>query len=201
MQIKRAQHGCFTRVRRWCSVQVSVTCILLLSLLLGKWGGHEEFSILITKKIENYSDRLQAGRSRNRFQMMSLEIFIDIILPASMDLGWTQLLTEMSTRNISLGWRWSVRRADRLNTFLCRFYWNLETLTSWNRQGLSRPVEDYFTFTLTFSFVRHHDWLLAVPSKKKDVYFPTLTASLIGVLTHITPACHYHKLRHWNVVC
>ena len=43
---------------------------------------------------------LQAGRSRVRFAMMSLEFFIDIILSASLWL--TQLLIEMSTRNIHL---------------------------------------------------------------------------------------------------
>jgi hypothetical protein len=40
---------------------------------------------------------LQVGRSRVRFQMVSLELFIDIIL------GWTQPLTKMSTRNTSWG--------------------------------------------------------------------------------------------------
>ena len=45
---------------------------------------------------------LQVGSSRVRFPMMSLEFFIDIILPA---LRLTQPLTEMSTRNIS----WEVK--------------------------------------------------------------------------------------------
>ena len=57
---------------------------------------------------------LQTGRSRVRFLMMSLECFIDIILPSrTVTLGLTQSLTEMSTRNISLGgiktagaWAW-----------------------------------------------------------------------------------------------
>jgi len=39
------------------------------------------------------------GRSRDRFPVVSLEFFIDIILPATL----TQLLTEMSTSNISGG--------------------------------------------------------------------------------------------------
>jgi len=42
---------------------------------------------------------LQAGKSRVRFPMVSLEFFIDIILA----LGLTQPLTEMSTRNNSWG--------------------------------------------------------------------------------------------------
>jgi hypothetical protein len=47
---------------------------------------------------------LQTARSRVRFPMVSLEFFIDIILPAALwPLGWTQPLTEMSTRNIYWG--------------------------------------------------------------------------------------------------
>jgi hypothetical protein len=46
---------------------------------------------------------LQAGRSRVRFPMMSLKIFIDkILLSGTMAVGLTQPLTEMSIRNISL---------------------------------------------------------------------------------------------------
>jgi len=33
-----------------------------------------------------------------------------------------------------------VRRADNPTTFMCRLSWNLGTSTSWNPQGLSRPV-------------------------------------------------------------
>ena len=70
--------------------------------------------------------------------MVSLEFFIDIILP--MALGLTQPLTEMRTRNISWGQRRSVHRADNLTTFMCRLSWNLGTSTSWNPEGLPRPV-------------------------------------------------------------
>ena len=58
----------------------------------------------------------------------------------TMALGLTQTLTEMSTRNISWGWRRTVSRADNLTTFMCRLSWNLGALTSWSPQGLSRSV-------------------------------------------------------------
>jgi len=44
---------------------------------------------------------LQAGRSRVWFSMLSLEFFIEIILPVALrPWGWLRLLTEMSTRYI-----------------------------------------------------------------------------------------------------
>jgi hypothetical protein len=57
-----------------------------------------------------------------------------------MSLGLIQPLTEMSTRNISWGYRRPVRRADNLTTFMCRLSWNLEDSSSWNTLGLSRLV-------------------------------------------------------------
>jgi len=57
-----------------------------------------------------------------------------------MTLELNQPLTEISTRNISWGQRWPVRRADNLTTFICRFSWNLGASTSWNTQRLSRPI-------------------------------------------------------------
>jgi len=58
----------------------------------------------------------------------------------AMTLVLTQPLTEMSTTNISWGQRRPVRRADNLTTFVCRLSRNLGASTSWNPQGLSRPV-------------------------------------------------------------
>jgi len=55
-------------------------------------------------------------------------------------LGLTQPLTEMCTSNISWGYRRPVLRADNFTTFMCRFSCNLGTSTSWNPQGLFRPV-------------------------------------------------------------
>jgi len=47
---------------------------------------------------------LQAGRSQVQFPLVSVEFFIDIILPAALwPWGSTHPLTEISTRNISWG--------------------------------------------------------------------------------------------------
>ena len=59
----------------------------------------------------------------------------------TMALGLTQPVTDMSTRNISWGYRRPVRRADNLTTFMCRLSWNLGTSTSWNSLDLSKPVK------------------------------------------------------------
>ena len=71
----------------------------------------------------------------------------------TMTLGSTQPLTQMSTRNISWGLRRPVRRADNLTTFMCRLSWNLEASTSWNPQGLSRPVMGLLYLFSTSSFL------------------------------------------------
>jgi hypothetical protein len=52
----------------------------------------------------------------------------------------TQRLTEMSTRNPSWVLRRPVRRADNLTTFMCRMSRNSGVSTTWNPNGLSRPV-------------------------------------------------------------
>ena len=59
----------------------------------------------------------------------------------TMALGLTQPLTEMSTRNIFWGQRRPVPKADSPTTFMCRLSWNLGASTSWNSQGLPRPVK------------------------------------------------------------
>ena len=59
----------------------------------------------------------------------------------TMALRLTQPLTEMSTRNISWGVTWSVRRADNLTNFMCLLSKNIRTSASWNPLGLSMPVQ------------------------------------------------------------
>jgi len=58
----------------------------------------------------------------------------------TMALGLTQPLTEISTRNISRGYRRQMRTADNLTSFMCRLSWNLGASTTWNPQGLPRLV-------------------------------------------------------------
>jgi len=42
-----------------------------------------------------------------------------------------------------------MRKADNLITFMCRSSWNLGASTSWNPQGLSRPVMGLLYLYLT----------------------------------------------------
>jgi len=43
-----------------------------------------------------------------------------------------------------------VRRADNLATLICRLSWNIEASTSWNSQGLFRPVMGLLYLYLTY---------------------------------------------------
>jgi hypothetical protein len=62
---------------------------------------------------------LQAGRSRIRFPMKSLDFSINVILPArTMALGSTQPIREMSTRNPPGGKGGPVRKTNKL-TAIC----------------------------------------------------------------------------------
>jgi hypothetical protein len=58
----------------------------------------------------------QAGRSPFRFPRSSLDFSVDISL--TVDLGSTQPVTEMSTRNLPGGKGWPVRKADNF-TSIC----------------------------------------------------------------------------------
>jgi hypothetical protein len=74
----------------------------------------------------------QAGRSRVRFPIVSLEFFIENLSGRSLILGLTQPLTEMSTRNIYWVLKEAGVRFDNLNTFMCRVSRNLGAPNSWN---------------------------------------------------------------------
>jgi hypothetical protein len=83
---------------------------------------------------------LQAGRSQVQFPMVSLEFFTDITLPAILwPWGWLSLKQKCVPWILPGGQRHPVHRAD-LTTFMCWLPWNLGASTSWNPQGLSRPV-------------------------------------------------------------
>jgi hypothetical protein len=59
----------------------------------------------------------QAVRSRDRIPEKSLNFFsISLILPAALALGFTQPLTENSTRNIPGGKAWLAHKADNLTS-------------------------------------------------------------------------------------
>jgi len=55
-------------------------------------------------------------------------------------MGFSQLLTGMSTSNISWGWNRLVPRVDNPTTFLCRLSWILGIWSCWNADGLFSPV-------------------------------------------------------------
>jgi hypothetical protein len=103
-----------------------------------------------------WRNALQAGRSRFRFPTVALEFFINVILSAVLwALELTQPLTEMSTS------------ADNLTTFLFGLSWNLGASTTWNPQGLSRPVMGLLYLYLTFEFTCVN-WEFVLIKKKKN---------------------------------
>ena len=123
-----------------------------------------------------------------------------------MALGSTKPLTEMSTRSISWGWRRQVRKADNLTTLLLPLSRNLETLTSWNPLGLSRPVmgllylyllhrkrqKNYTVFSIAGRNSEEHStwqcqWLKRGNARGIIVYFHWRTFDAIG----------YIYCRHW----
>ena len=85
---------------------------------------------------------LQTGRSRVRFPLVSLEIFIDI---KSFRSHYGPGVDSASNRNeyqeYFLGGKAGrCVEADKLTTFMCQFSWNLGASTYWKTEGLSRPV-------------------------------------------------------------
>jgi hypothetical protein len=90
---------------------ISKLCRISHHLLVLKYFNYFPVNCLIKRTDVNYRQRthrsgtaLQIGRSLVRFQVVSLEFFIEIILPIELwPLGSTQPVTEMSTRSIFWG--------------------------------------------------------------------------------------------------
>ena len=93
-----------------------------------------------------------------------------------MALGLSQPLTEMSTRNISLGQRWPVRRADNLTTFMCRLSVNLGISAYRNPLGLSTPL-----MGLLYLYLKSGLWDI-YPSTDNSIrhYFNSTKQNLFG---------------------
>ena len=72
--------------------------------------------------------------------MASSEFFIDVIRSAHYGPGVDSASKRNEYQEYFLGVKRPVRRADKLNTFMCRLSWNLGASAFWNPQGLSRPV-------------------------------------------------------------
>jgi hypothetical protein len=83
---------------------------------------------------------LQAGRSRVRFPIVSLEFFIDNRSRPNYGPRVDSASNRNEYQEYLFGERRPMRRADNLTTFMCRLSWNLGASNSWNPQGLSRPI-------------------------------------------------------------
>jgi hypothetical protein len=60
----------------------------------------------------------------------------------------THALTQMSTEEVSWGWRWPVRKADNFTTFMRRLSRNSVNLNLLNPSG---PVQAFIGITLSFT--------------------------------------------------
>jgi hypothetical protein len=98
--------------------------------------------------VVGWGTMLQAGRSRVRIPMRSLDFSIDLILPVALwTLGSTQPLTEMSTRNLPGGKGWPARGADNLTAIYEPIIWKMwEPRRLTTLGAFTARYRDLFTF-------------------------------------------------------
>jgi hypothetical protein len=108
-----------------------------------------------------------------------------------------------------------VPRADNLTTFMCRLYRNLGTSTSWNPQGLSRPVmgllylcmygnRNYFavctssspTFERGICFLMHSTFLRQIENR---CIYPVLFPLLLCFLCLLVSLPCYKLISFYNL--
>jgi len=95
---------------------------------------------------------LQTERLRVRFLIVSLEFFVDIILPVTLwSRGRCSLEQKWAPGVLPGGKGGRCVRLTNLPTFMCWMWWNLEDSNSWKPQGLSRPVSGLLQLLLYFA--------------------------------------------------
>ena len=90
-----------------------------------------------------------------------------------------------------------VRRADNLTTLMCRLSWNLGASTSWNPQGLSRPVMEYlYLFNLHINdseFDRFPRRRLVVGVLNVSCLLPEDVCYVLQVVTPCSLICRHRR--------
>ena len=106
-----------------------------------------------------WNGSIEPQNQRRRSSSLGLHRGTFYILPSRHEDGL------MNIRYFLGGKGGAVRRAE-LTTFMCRLSWNLGTSTSWNPQGLSRPVMGLLYFYLFNQYkTRHVVFISQIPQK------------------------------------
>jgi hypothetical protein len=86
-----------------------------------------------------------------------------------------------------------VRRTDNITTFMCRLSWNLGASTSWNPQGLSRPVMGLLHLYLIVTGPCNCDILCSVWGTNSGRWF-TLTLLIMLMFLTLVIFCYHNML-------